>query len=71
MGQHWSTSRTSISSPRIFLKFLKKLPFTRDVWALPEVRLFFKDEPVLQVTAPIIEAQLVEKFISNQSTYSR
>jgi nicotinate phosphoribosyltransferase len=36
------------------------------VWAVPEGRLFFKDEPVLELTAPIIEAQIVETFIINQ-----
>jgi nicotinate phosphoribosyltransferase len=49
-----------------FLKFLEKLRFTGDVWAVPEGQLFFRDEPVLEVTAPIIEAQLVETFIINQ-----
>ncbi len=49
-----------------FLDFLKGLRFTGDVWALPEGRLFFKDEPILEVTAPIIEAQIVETFIINQ-----
>ena len=49
-----------------FLKFLEELRFTGDVWALPEGRLFFKDEPILEVNAPIIEAQLVETFIINQ-----
>lgn len=50
-----------------FLKFLEKLRFTGDVWALPEGQLFFKDNPILEVTAPIIEAQLVETFIINQN----
>ncbi|HZD42102.1 MAG TPA: nicotinate phosphoribosyltransferase [Terriglobales bacterium] len=49
-----------------FLDFLKQLHFTGDVWAVPEGRLFFKDEPVVEVTAPIIEAQIVETFIINQ-----
>lgn len=49
-----------------FLDFLKGLRFTGDVWAIPEGRLFFKDEPILEVTAPIIEAQIVETFIINQ-----
>jgi nicotinate phosphoribosyltransferase len=49
-----------------FLDFLQELRFTGDVWAIPEGRLFFKDEPVLEITAPIIEAQLVETFILNQ-----
>ncbi|MDZ4230830.1 MAG: nicotinate phosphoribosyltransferase, partial [Dehalococcoidales bacterium] len=34
--------------------------------AIPEGRLFFVDEPVLEVTAPIIESQIVETFIINQ-----
>ncbi len=49
-----------------FLDFLKGLSFTGEVWAIPEGRLFFKDEPILEVTAPLIEAQLVESFIINQ-----
>ncbi len=49
-----------------FLDFLKGFRFTGEVWAVPEGRLFFKDEPVLEVSAPIIEAQLVETFIINQ-----
>lgn len=49
-----------------FLDFLKTLRFTGEVWAIPEGRLFFKDEPVIEVTAPIIEAQIVETFIINQ-----
>ena len=49
-----------------FLKFLEKLRFSGDVWALPEGKLFFKDEPILEVSAPIIEAQLVETYIINQ-----
>jgi len=49
-----------------FLDFLQGLRFTGEVWAIPEGRLFFKDEPVLEITAPIIEAQLVETFIINQ-----
>ena len=49
-----------------FLGFLQNIRFTGDVWALPEGQLFFKDEPILEVTAPIIEGQLVETFIINQ-----
>jgi nicotinate phosphoribosyltransferase len=49
-----------------FLDFLRDLRFSGEVWAIPEGRLFFKDEPVLEVTAPIVEAQLVETFIINQ-----
>jgi nicotinate phosphoribosyltransferase len=45
---------------------LEKQRFTGDVWAIPQGRLFFKDEPILEISAPIIEAQLVETFVINQ-----
>jgi len=48
-----------------FLHYLSELRFSGEIHAIPEGRLFFKDEPVLEVTAPIIEAQLVETFIIN------
>jgi nicotinate phosphoribosyltransferase len=49
-----------------FLHYLADLRFTGQVWAIPEGRIFFKDEPVVEVTAPIIQAQIVETFIINQ-----
>ncbi len=52
-----------------FLDYLKSLRFTGEVWAIPEGRLFFKDEPIVEVTAPIIEAQVVETFIINQINF--
>ena len=52
-----------------FLDFLQGLKFTGEVWAIPEGRLFFKDEPVVEVTAPIVEAQIVETFIINQVNF--
>ena len=50
---------------REFLDFLGDFRFTGSVVGIPEGRIFFKDEPVLEVTAPIIEAQLAETFIIN------
>ena len=49
-----------------FLEYLSGVSFTGDVWAVPEGRLFFTDEPILEITAPIIEGQMVETFIINQ-----
>jgi nicotinate phosphoribosyltransferase len=43
-----------------FFDYLSRFRFTGDVWALPEGTIFFPGEPLLRVTAPIIEAQLVE-----------
>ncbi|MFH1146813.1 MAG: nicotinate phosphoribosyltransferase [Pseudomonadota bacterium] len=48
-----------------FLAYLENFRFSGDVRAIPEGRIFFKDEPILEVTAPIIEAQIVETFIIN------
>jgi nicotinate phosphoribosyltransferase len=49
-----------------FLDYLKTLHFTGSVRAIPEGRLYFYDEPVLEITAPIIEAQVVETLVINQ-----
>ena len=49
-----------------FLHYLGGLRFTGQVWAIPEGRVFFTDEPALELTAPIIEAQIVETYIINQ-----
>ncbi len=46
-----------------FFRYLKKLRFSGDVWALPEGTVFFTNEPILRVTAPIIEAQIVETYL--------
>jgi nicotinate phosphoribosyltransferase len=48
-----------------FVRHLARLRFTGDVHALPEGTVFFADEPVLRVTAPLPEAQLVESRLLN------
>ncbi len=50
---------------RDFLDHLRALRFRGDVWAIPEGELAFPAEPLLRVTAPLIEAQLVETFLLN------
>ncbi|HXQ20680.1 MAG TPA: nicotinate phosphoribosyltransferase [Candidatus Acidoferrales bacterium] len=49
-----------------FLDYLAQLRFTGDVWALSEGSICFVPEPLIEVTAPIIEAQLVETYVINQ-----
>jgi len=49
-----------------FLEFLQDLRFTGDVDALPEGTPVFPDEPLIRVSAPIIESQLVETLVLNQ-----
>ena len=46
-----------------FFDYLKNFRFNGDVWAIPEGTVFFTDEPILRVTAPIIEAQIVETYL--------
>ena len=48
-----------------FLNYLAGLRFTGSVRGIPEGRIFFANEPVLDITAPIIEAQLIETFVIN------
>jgi nicotinate phosphoribosyltransferase len=48
-----------------FLEFLRRVRFTGDVRAVPEGTAVFSDEPLLEITAPIIEAQLVETAVLN------
>jgi nicotinate phosphoribosyltransferase len=43
--------------------------FTGDVWAVPEGRVVFSGEPLLEVKAPILEAQLVETLLLNAVYY--
>lgn len=52
-----------------FLDSLASLRFTGDVDALPEGTVFFADEPILRISAPLREAQLVESRIMNLVHY--
>ncbi|MGI9413084.1 MAG: nicotinate phosphoribosyltransferase, partial [Hyphomicrobiales bacterium] len=48
-----------------FVDRLAEFRFTGDVHAMPEGTVFFPDEPILRITAPIAEAQIVETRIIN------
>jgi nicotinate phosphoribosyltransferase len=48
-----------------FVDSLADLSFTGDVDAMPEGTAFFSDEPILRITAPLREAQLVESRVMN------
>jgi nicotinate phosphoribosyltransferase len=49
-----------------FLAFLAAIRFTGEIYALPEGTVFFGEEPLLEVRAPLIEAQLIETLVINQ-----
>ncbi|RMF60033.1 MAG: nicotinate phosphoribosyltransferase [Bacteroidetes bacterium] len=52
-----------------FLAYLADFRFTGDVYAVPEGTPVFADEPLLEVVAPIGQAQLIETFLLNQITF--
>ena len=49
-----------------FLEHLARFRFTGDVYAVAEGTPIFPHEPVLEVVAPVGEAQLIETFVINQ-----
>lgn len=51
--------------PRAFVDYLDGWGFTGDVHAMPEGTVCFANEPLLRITAPIMEAQLVESRLIN------
>jgi nicotinate phosphoribosyltransferase len=51
------------------LDAFRELRFEGDVWAVPEGRIVYANEPLLEITAPIAVAQLVEPYLLNQMTF--
>jgi nicotinate phosphoribosyltransferase len=52
-----------------FLDYLRDFRFSGHVHALPEGTVCFANEPLLRVTAPRIEAQLLETLLLNQVNF--
>jgi nicotinate phosphoribosyltransferase len=61
--------RSGLGFPDETVDAFANLRFTGEVRAVPEGRLVFPDEPLLEVTAPLPEAQIVETYLLNQVTY--
>ena len=59
----WLT-RTGRFTPAM-LRYMETMRFTGDVEAMPEGTLFFPHEPILRITAPMPQAQLVESRVMN------
>jgi nicotinate phosphoribosyltransferase len=52
-----------------FLNYLEGFRFSGDIDAMPEGTIAFADEPLVRVTAPLIEAQLIETLLLNQINF--
>ena len=50
----------------VFLRRIEGLRFTGDLYAVPEGTPVFPNEPLVQVIAPVVEAQLMETLVLNQ-----
>jgi nicotinate phosphoribosyltransferase len=48
------------------LGYLRGFRFSGDVWAVGEGTPVFEGEPLLEVTAPLLQAQLIETVVMNQ-----
>lgn len=51
--------------PSQTIGYLKKLRFNGHVQAMPEGTIFFANEPVVRITAPIIQCSLFEQYLTN------
>src|SRR5262245_60163322 len=49
-----------------FLQSLRAFHFTGDVYAVPEGTAIFANEPLIEIAAPLVQAQFVETFLMNQ-----
>ncbi len=49
--------------PDSFFEYLRGFRFTGEVWGMREGTPFFPNEPILRVTAPLAEAQLLETAV--------
>lgn len=61
--------RASGKFDRSFIESLEDFRFSGDVDAMPEGTVFFADEPVLRITAPLREAQFIESRVINLLHY--
>ena len=53
-----------------FVDSLQDFQFSGDVWAVPEGRILFANEPLLEVQGSIIEAQIAETILVNALHYA-
>lgn len=54
---------------REFFDYLRKFRFSGDVYAVPEGTIVFASEPIVRVTASMIEAQIIETYLLSIINY--
>ncbi len=52
-----------------FFDYLRNFHFSGDLYAVPEGTIVFANEPILRVTAPMIEAQIIETYLLSVINY--
>jgi nicotinate phosphoribosyltransferase len=52
-----------------FIRYLEDFRFSGDIDAIPEGSIAFPDEPLVRVTAPLIDGQLLETLLLNQINF--
>ncbi len=57
------------NAPAGFFDYLRQIRFTGDVDAVPEGTTLFAGEPVLELRAPLIEAQIPETYLLSAITF--
>ena len=53
-----------------FLEYLSRVRFTCDVDAMPEGQIIFANEPMLRVTGPLLQCQLIETALVNLTSFA-
>jgi nicotinate phosphoribosyltransferase len=61
--------RDGLDFPHDAIERFRSLRFDGEVWAIPEGRIVLADEPLMEITAPIAVAQLVETYLLNVVTF--
>src|SRR5581483_9247584 len=60
---------STLGCDREFLSYLEGFRFSGDVDAIPEGTIAYANEPLIRVTAPRIEAQILETLLLNQVNF--
>lgn len=57
------------SVPPAFFDHLAGLRFTGEAWAAPEGTVVFAEEPLLRITAPVVQGQIAETYLLSMLTF--